>query len=144
MTYLIALIIALLSWGLSAAFPALPWYSAVIVAFLAGLASGGYKVSGFLAGFLGIGLFWGLASGWAHWQNDGIATGRMAALFSGEMGATVSPVVLLVVTASIGALLGGAAALSGKLFAGPGPASNRYARKHRNQRRKGFYKLRID
>lgn len=144
MTYLLALLIGLVSWGISAAFPGLPWYTAVIVAFLAGLATGGYKISAFLAGFIGIGLFWGLSTAWIHWQNDGIATGRMATLFSGEMGTTVTPVVLLIVTASIGALLGGSAALSGKLFSGTGPVNNRYARKHRNQRRKTSYKLRID
>ncbi|UOG75293.1 hypothetical protein MTX78_01540 [Hymenobacter tibetensis] len=87
----------------------LPWWVITLLCF--GLAawrglSGGRS---FLAGFLGIGLGWVLLAGWLSVRNDGLLAHRVAQLLPlGGQGW-----LLVLVTAVLGGLVGGLAALAG-------------------------------
>jgi hypothetical protein len=87
----------------------LEWWSIAIVAFLVALLLPQSLGKSFLSGFLGIFLFWGLFSFWISIENNGILAGKIAQLFS--LGN--APMLLVLVTAFIGALVGGFAAISG-------------------------------
>ena len=63
----------------------------------------------FLAGFAGVGLGWLLLAGWLTLQNDGLLAHRMALLL--PLGG--KPWLLVLVTAVLGGLVGGLAALAG-------------------------------
>ena len=136
--------IGLVSWGLTSWFPMLPWFTPFIVAFLFGLTLGKSKSNGFLAGFLGVGIFWCLAALIPHLQNGGILTVKIAAMFSSEMDANITPLVLLIVTSLIGGILGGMTSLSGKLLNTPGERFNRHSKMHKKNRRRGSYKLKLN
>jgi hypothetical protein len=90
----------------------LPWWSLALVAF--GVAvlvpqKGGLS---FLAGFSGIFLMWALLAAWIDWQNGHLLSHKIAQLF--PLGG--SSVLLILVSAFIGGLVGGFAALSGSLL----------------------------
>ncbi|MCP4120294.1 MAG: hypothetical protein GY751_00905 [Bacteroidetes bacterium] len=138
------LVVGLTSWGLTSWLPALPWYLPFIIALLAGMALGASKANAFLAGFLGVGLFWCLATLLPHFHNDGILTSRIAEMFAGEMNLPVTPIILLIVTPLFGGLIGGAVALSGKYLAMPGKRYNRHSEMHKRNRRRGSYKLKLN
>lgn len=87
----------------------LPWWSIAIIAFGVALLLRPRPASGFLAGFLGILLLWGLLAFWIDQRNQGILSSKVARLFSlGE-----SPLLIILVTAVVGGLVGGFAALTG-------------------------------
>jgi hypothetical protein len=87
----------------------LPWWSIAIVAFLvAFLIPQGIGPS-FFSGFLGIFLLWGLLALWIDIKNESILSHKIAQLF--PLGG--SSVLLILITAFIGALVGGFAAMSG-------------------------------
>jgi hypothetical protein len=87
----------------------LPWWSIAIVAFLiAFLIPQGIGRS-FLAGFVGVFLLWGLVSLWIDTKNESILSQKIAQLF--PLGG--SSVLLILITALIGAIVGGFAAMSG-------------------------------
>jgi hypothetical protein len=79
-----------------------PWYAVAGIAFIGGWAAGlpGGKASAWAA--LGAALLWGGSAGWINLQNESILATRVGALLGG-----VAPVVLVLVTALWGALLGG-------------------------------------
>ncbi|MDB5252860.1 MAG: hypothetical protein JWP27_2029 [Flaviaesturariibacter sp.] len=87
----------------------LPWWSLAIVAFLVGLLVPQSLGRSFLAGFLGIFLLWGFLAAWIDLANNHVLSGKIAQLF--KLGA--ASVLLILITALIGALVGGFAALSG-------------------------------
>jgi hypothetical protein len=86
----------------------LPWWTIALVAF--GVAAGFSRSArgAFLAGFCAIALVWTGAALFSHIRSGGILTERVAALFSLPF-----PELLIPVTALIGGLVGGLAALSG-------------------------------
>ncbi|HEU4473082.1 MAG TPA: hypothetical protein VFR58_18450 [Flavisolibacter sp.] len=87
----------------------LPWWSIAIVAFLVALLIRQRIGFSFLSGFAGIFLLWGVLALWIDIKNSGLLSRRIAALFSlGE-----SSILLILITAFIGALVGGFAAMSG-------------------------------
>ena len=92
----------------------LPWWSIAIVAFLVPLLIPQKGGAGFLSGFLGIFLLWGLLALWIDVKNQGILSKRIALLL--PLGG--SSVLLILVTALAGALVGGLAALSGSSLRG--------------------------
>jgi len=142
--FISALFIGLTSWGISAWLPSFPWYVPFIIAFIAGMGMSNSKGNAFLAGFLGIGVFWLISALLSHIGNDGILTRKMAGMFSSEMGLNVTPIILLIVTPLLGALLGGGIALSGKIIALPGKRFNKHSEMHKRNRRKGSYKLKLN
>jgi hypothetical protein len=102
------LLIALLS--LLAQF-VLPWWSLAIVAFLVCFWRGQSAGRSFLAGFYGVALVWLVYAIILHSRTDGVFTGRMSELLF----KTNSAILPGLVTAIVGGLVGGLAALSGFL-----------------------------
>lgn len=99
------LLIALLSFILQYF---LPWWIIAIVAFGLAFWKGSSAGKAFLAGFLAIIVVWAAMATFTHIRTDGILTSKIAALFNLPVSA-----LLIVVTAIIGGLVGGIAALSG-------------------------------
>lgn len=87
----------------------LPWWSIALVAFLVALLIRQRIGAGFLAGFLGIFLMWSLLAFWIDIKNESILSHKIAQLF--PLGG--SSVLLILVTALVGALVGGFAAMAG-------------------------------
>jgi hypothetical protein len=87
----------------------LPWWSIAIIAFLVALFLPQHIGLGFLSGFLGIFLLWGMMALWIDIKNESILSTKMATLF--PLGG--SPVLIILVTALVGALVGGFAAMAG-------------------------------
>ena len=106
------LLIALLSFiaGL-----ALPWWSIAIVAFLVPLLITQSLGLSFLAGFTGIFLLWGGLALWIDTQNESLLSQKIAQLF--PLGG--SSILLILVTALVGALVGGFAAMTGSALRAP-------------------------
>jgi hypothetical protein len=83
----------------------LPWWSIAFAAFI-----GGYVFrsnANFLAGFLSIALLWAIASFIIDFSSNATLTERVATIF------TITKPLLFVVTAVIGGLVGGFAAMAG-------------------------------
>ncbi|MCW3073999.1 MAG: hypothetical protein JWP69_1068 [Flaviaesturariibacter sp.] len=90
----------------------LPWWSLAIVAFLVGLLVPQSVGRSFLAGFLGIFLLWGVLAFLIDWKNEHLLSQKVAQLF--KLGD--ASFLLILITAFIGALVGGLAAMSGALL----------------------------
>ena len=90
----------------------LPFWSVALVSF--GVAAFIYQKPGmaWLTGFVSILIFWGLLAFWIDTQNDSILSTRMASLF--PLGGASS--LLILITAVVGAIIGGLAALSGSFL----------------------------
>ncbi len=87
----------------------LPWWSIAIIAFLVALLIPQKIGLGFLSGFLGIFLLWGLVALWIDTRNESILSTKIASLFPLDG----SSILLILVTALVGALVGGFAAMAG-------------------------------
>ncbi len=87
----------------------LPWWNIAIIAFAVALLIPQSMGKSFLAGFIGIFLLWLLLALWIDNKNESILSQKIAQLFS--LGN--SSIALIFITALIGALVGGFAALSG-------------------------------
>ena len=85
------------------------WWSIAIIAFLVALFIGQSIGRSFLSGFLGIFLLWFIVALWIDTKNENILSHKIAQLF--PLGG--SSLLLILVTAFIGALVGGLAAMSG-------------------------------
>jgi hypothetical protein len=105
--WLLALLIALLAAVLQLG---LPWWSAVVLAFVMCFGQAQSGRAGFLAGFVGLGLSWLVPAAWLAFQNNGLLAHRVAQLL--PLGGSV-PVLVLVATLVIG-LAGGLAGLAGR------------------------------
>ncbi len=103
---LATLLIALLSF-IAGLF--LPWWSIAPVAFAVALLLQPGLGRGFMAGFLGIFLLWALVAFWIDVKNESVLSHKVAQLF--PLGG--SSLLLILVTALVGALVGGFAALAG-------------------------------
>lgn len=102
------ILIALLSFVLQFF---LPWWIIAVVAFGIAAWKGRSTKDAFFSGFAAIVLVWTAKSLFTHIQTEGILTDRIATLFN-----LPSPVLLIIVTALVGGLVGGIAALSGFFF----------------------------
>ncbi|HEY0356637.1 MAG TPA: hypothetical protein VGC29_10555 [Flavisolibacter sp.] len=87
----------------------LPWWSIAIVAFLVALLIPQHIGLGFLSGFLGIFIMWAIVATWIDIKNQGILSNKIAQLL--PLGG--SSVLLVLVTAIVGGLVGGFAAMAG-------------------------------
>jgi hypothetical protein len=90
----------------------LPFWSVALVSFC--VAAFIYQKPGmaWLTGFVSILIFWGLLAFWIDTLNDSILSTRMASLF--PLGGSSS--LLILITAVVGAIIGGLAALSGSFL----------------------------
>ena len=89
---------------------ALPWWSAVVLAFGVSFGWAQSGRAGFLAGFAGLGLSWLVPAAWLAFQNNGLLAHRVAQLL--PLGGS-APLLVLVATLVIG-LAGGLAGLAGR------------------------------
>ena len=103
---LATLLIALLSF-LAGLF--LPWWSLAVVAFVIAFLFLQRLSTGFLSGFLGVFMMWGILSLWIDVKNESILSHKIAQLL--PLGG--SSILLIVVTGFVGALVGGFAAMAG-------------------------------
>ena len=87
----------------------LPWWSIAIIAFLVAILIKQIVGRSFLAGFLGIFLLWTVVALWIDVKNEHILSQKIAQVF--PLGG--SSILLILITAFIGALVGGFAAMSG-------------------------------
>ena len=87
----------------------LEWWSIAVVAFLVALLIPQLLVRSFVSGFLGIFILWAIIAFWINNENGGRLAKEIAELF--KLGG--SPVLLVLVTAFIGGLVGGFAAVAG-------------------------------
>ena len=87
----------------------LPWWSIAPIAFLVALLLGLGVGRSFLAGFAGVFLLWALLSLWIDIKNESVLSHKIAQLF--PLGG--SSILLIVITALVGGLVGGFAAMAG-------------------------------
>ena len=87
----------------------LPWWSIGLAAFIVAVLIYQKPGTAFLSGFLGVFLLWGILSWIRDVKNEGILSHKIAAIF--PLGG--SAFLLILVTATIGGLVAGMAALSG-------------------------------
>ena len=85
------------------------WWSLAIAAFVIALLIPQRPFKSFLAGFLGLFLLWAVLAWWIDFKNQGILSKKIASLL--PLGG--SSILLLLVTAFVGGLVAGFAALSG-------------------------------
>jgi hypothetical protein len=90
----------------------LEWWSIAIVAFLVAVLIPQTISRSFLSGFTGIFLLWALLAFWIDNRNGSTLSHRIAELF--KLGG--SSLLLILVTAFIGGLVGGFAAMAGSSF----------------------------
>jgi|GEM_PF-214453 len=86
----------------------LPWWIIAPVAFALALWKGTSSRQAFWSGFGAIVFLWAAAALVIHLRNEGILTAKVAGLFSLPF-----PALMIVITALVGGLVGGLAALSG-------------------------------
>ena len=89
----------------------LPWWTLVIGAFAAGYYFGNKGWISFLAGMIGVGLLWLTMAMIIDVQSQSILTEKVARIFP-----TKTPAMLFLLTAFIGGLPGGFAALTGSFL----------------------------
>ena len=87
----------------------LPWWSIAIIAFLVALLFCQSPGAHFLSGFLGVFLLWFLLAFWLDLKNEHILSAKIAQLF--HLGS--ASILLVFITAFVGALVGGFAAFTG-------------------------------
>lgn len=103
---LAVLLTALLSFIAGLQFP---WWSIAIISFLVSLFIRQSIGKSFLSGFLGVFFLWFIVASWIDTKNENILSHKIAQLFSlGD-----SSFLLILITAFIGAVVGGFAGMSG-------------------------------
>ncbi len=110
MKFLLSILLTLLlSFGACLYFP---WWSIAVVSFIVAVFIPQKTFISFIAGFIAIFLLWYILSFWISARNENILAHRISLLIlkSG------SPYYLILLTAIIGAIVAGSAALSGALF----------------------------
>ena len=98
----------------------LPWWSVGAAAFLVALLIHQKPGKAFVGGFVSIFLLWGVSALIIDIQNHQLLSGRIAEIFPLEGSSTA----LILITAFIGGLVAGLAALSGSLAREPISANN--------------------
>jgi hypothetical protein len=108
MKFIVALLLtALLSFAIGLA-GSLPWWSFAVCAFIVALAIHQKGWKAFLSAFLGVSLLWAALAAYYDLRNEHLLSARIAALLS-----IGSSVLLIIITALVGGLVGGFAALTG-------------------------------
>lgn len=128
------LIISILSFILTLF---LPWYTPFILCFFVGIIFSNKRGNNFLAGLLGIGLFWLSYALFLDLKNDHVLSSKIAVLFSESLNTQITSSVLLMVTTFLGALLGGLSTMAGAMIMDDG------SRRKRKAVKTGSYKLNL-
>ena len=90
----------------------LPWWSVALTSFVGGAVIYTRGIRPFIAGFIAIFLLWGIKAYLIDMANEQILSTRISQLFS------VTPNLLILITAAVGGLVGGFASLSGSSLIG--------------------------
>jgi hypothetical protein len=90
----------------------LPWWSLAVIALLVAVLIHQHAGKAFLSGFLGVFLLWAGLAWWIDMKNNGVLSAKMAKLLP----AGGSPILLILLTAFVGALVAGFGALSGSFL----------------------------
>ncbi|MGN6530390.1 MAG: hypothetical protein ACTHK0_01390 [Ginsengibacter sp.] len=90
----------------------LPWWSIAIVAFITPILIPQTNLASFISGFVALFLLWGIMSLWISISNGNILAHRVSLLIF----KTDNPFLLIIVTALIGAMVAGFAALTGSFL----------------------------
>lgn len=98
----------------------LPWWSIALVAFLVALLLIQNIGKGFLSGFAGIFILWGLLAFWIDIKNESILSHKIAQLFPLEG----SSLLMILITALVGGIVGGFAAMAGSSLRRVSKANN--------------------
>jgi hypothetical protein len=93
----------------------LPWWEIAIVAFGVSIIIPQQRWDSFLSGSLGIFFLWGILAWWIDFKNNSILSQKVAQIF--PLGG--SSYLLILVTAIIGAIVAGFAALTGSFLRRP-------------------------
>lgn len=110
MKYIVALLLTLLlAFALSLY---LPWYAIAIAAFLVAVCIHQTPFKAFSSGFVAVFVLWSCLSFFINWKNKSLLSTKMANLLPLEG----EGFLLLIISAFIGGLVGGSAALSGSFF----------------------------
>ncbi len=141
-TIISTIIIIVLSFVLTQWLP-LPWFTPMIIAFVVGIGMFKMQIKPFLSGFFGIGLFWLIKCLGPFLAKSGTLTTRVSDLFTEQLGFTVTPFILLLLTIIIGGLLGGLSMLSANLLMSKESGNGNSLRSSRKSRSKS-YKLKLD
>lgn len=107
MKFITALILTMLLSFAACLF--LPWWSIAISAFIVAVLIPQKPRRAFITGFMGLLLLWGGICSWIDFGNEHLLSKKMALLLP----LSGSYVLLIIITALIGALVGGFGALSG-------------------------------
>lgn len=89
-----------------------PWWLGALIAFVGAVVMRLNPLEGLGAGFLGLFLAWGAAAGWIDFQNHGILSTRIGALFGG-----LPSIGVVMLTGLTGGLVGALSGLTGAFFA---------------------------
>jgi len=116
------LIVAILVTGLLAFLGGLylPWWSLALAAFIVALLVHQHAGKAFLAGFAGVFILWAVLAWWCDMKNEGILSKKIATLL--PLGG--NPILLILVTAFIGGLVGGFGAMTGSFLRSSGKQSS--------------------
>ncbi len=115
----------------------LPWYTPFIICFLTGLILSNKPGNNFLAGLLGIALFWLSYALFLDIKNDHVMSTKIADLFSEKLQTEITGAVLIMITTFLGAILGGLSAMAGAMIIDDG------SRKKRRAVKTGSYTLKL-
>ena len=88
------------------------WWSLAIAAFIVALLVPQHAGKAFLSGAVGVFILWAALAFWSNMKNDGILSKKIATLF--PLGGNT--VILILVTAFVGALVAGFAAMAGSFL----------------------------
>ncbi|MEO8406340.1 MAG: hypothetical protein ABI480_17150 [Chitinophagaceae bacterium] len=107
MKFFVALILTAMLAFISAFY--FDWWIIAVASFVTALLIHQKPWKAFLAGFLGLFLLWGILAEWIDSKNESILSGKISQL----LGIGNNPFLLVLITAFIGGLVAGLAALSG-------------------------------
>lgn len=99
----------------------LPWWSIAVIAFLVALLIPQKIIMSFVSGLVGIFLLWTIVALWIDFKNNSILSHKVSELF--KLGG--SSFAIIFVTALIGGLVGGFAAMAGSSLQ-PAPKVRNY------------------
>ncbi|MEZ5007746.1 MAG: hypothetical protein R2753_06285 [Chitinophagales bacterium] len=134
---------ALLSFLLTQWLP-LPWFTPIIIAFVLGITFAKTHNHPFLMGSLGVAIFWVLKAIPSFMAANGAFVNKWSDLFTEFLGFTITPILLLILTAVFGGLLGGLSALSGHLFLAPQINKGNKLRSSKSSSTGKSYKLKLN
>lgn len=110
MKFLLAILLTIVLAFISGLY--LPWWGIAIAAFIAGALIPQRGGAAFLSGFIGLFLLWAALAFWIDKKNQSILSHKIATLL--PLGGNA--VLLILVTAFIGALVAGLASMSGSFL----------------------------